>query len=72
MRWHADRKKLKEDDPDSDPGKEDMPRHPSDASQWTALDLEYPEFGKDPRNLRLGVSADGLNPFSGQSSTHST
>ena len=53
MRWHADRKKLKQDDPDPDPEKEEMLRHPSDASQWTTLDLEYPEFGKDPRNLRL-------------------
>ena len=44
MRWHADRNKLKDDDPD--PEKEEMLRHPSDASQWTALDLEYPVFGK--------------------------
>ena len=72
MRWHTDRKKLKEDDTNPDPEKEEMLRHPSDASRWTALDLEYPEFEKDPRNLRLGVSADGLNPFSGQISTHNT
>src|SRR3954466_9857216 len=49
-----------------------MPRHPSDGSQWTALDLEYPDFGKEPRNLRIGVSADGLNPFGGQRSSHNT
>ena len=49
-----------------------MLRHPLDASQWTALDLEYPVFGKDPRNLRLGASANGLNPFGSQSSTHIT
>src|SRR3954462_14629258 len=72
MTWHADRKKLKEDDPNPDPEKEDMLRHPSDGSQWTALDLEYPDFGKEPRNLRIGVSADGVNPFGVQSSTHST
>ena len=72
MTWHADRKKLKKDDPNPDPEKVDMLRHPSDGSQWTALDLEYPDFGKEPRNLRLGFSADGVNPFNGQSSTHST
>ena len=30
------------------------------------------DFGADARNLSLGLSADGLNPFSNQSSTHST
>src|SRR5664279_6309901 len=46
--------------------------HPLDASQWKALDAEYPSFGTEPRNIRLGVSTDGLNPFGNQSSTHST
>src|SRR3954464_14291827 len=30
-----------------------------------------PRFGKEPRNLRLGFSPDGVNPFNGQSNTHS-
>jgi hypothetical protein len=47
-------------------------RHPLDVSQWKALDIECPEFGDDPRNVRLGVSIDGLNPFGSQSNTHST
>ena len=68
MRWHTEREKLEYVDSE----KEKMLSHPLDDSQWTALDLEYPEFRKDSRNLRLGVSADGLNPFNGQSSTHST
>jgi hypothetical protein len=37
--------------------------HPSEASQWKAIDTEYPNFGEDPRNIRLGASTDGLNPF---------
>jgi hypothetical protein len=38
--------------------------HPSDASKWRALDVEYyEEFGRDPRNIRLGASTDGLNLF---------
>jgi hypothetical protein len=41
--------------------KDKMLRHPSDASQWNALNLEYPEFGDDPRNIRLGASTDGVN-----------
>src|SRR3954466_16388697 len=31
-----------------------------------------PRFQKEPRNIRVGFSADGVNPFNGQSSTHST
>ncbi len=69
MRWHAERKKLGDDD---DPEKDELLTHPSDASQWKALDLEFPEFGGDSRNIRLGASTDGLNPFGSQSSTHST
>jgi hypothetical protein len=69
MRWHTERVKPEDED---DPEKEKMLRHPSDASQWNALNLEYPLFGDDPRNLRLGASTDGLNPFGSQSSTHST
>jgi hypothetical protein len=70
MHWHAERKKPKDDDDDD---QEDMIlKHPLDASQWKALDIECPEFGNDPRNVRLGVSTDGLNPFGSQSSTHST
>ena len=41
--------------------------------QWHAK-REKPEedFGRDARNIRLGMSTDGLNPFGNQSSTHST
>ena len=69
MRWHAERKKPGDDD---DPEKDELLTHPSDASQWKALDLEFPEFGGDSRNIRLGASTDGLNPFGSQSSTHNT
>ena len=65
MRWHAERKKP-------DDGDDPKLRHPADASQWRALDCEYQDFAAEPRNIRLGVSTDGLNPFGNQSSTHST
>ena len=42
MRWHAERKKPGDDD--DDPEKDELLTHPSDASQWKALDLEFPEF----------------------------
>ncbi|XP_010233306.1 uncharacterized protein LOC104583209 [Brachypodium distachyon] len=47
-------------------------KHPADAAQWRTLDVEFPDFASDPRNLRLGLSTDGINPFGNMSSTNST
>jgi hypothetical protein len=66
MQWHAEREK-----PEDDPEKGTILTHPADASQWLTLDMED-GFGDDARNVRLGMSTDGLNPFGNQSSTHST
>ncbi|KAK1663854.1 hypothetical protein QYE76_052013 [Lolium multiflorum] len=70
MRWHAERKEavLNDEDRIEHP----VLTHPSDASQWKALDNEFGSFGAEPRNIRLGASTDGFNPFGNQSSTHST
>jgi hypothetical protein len=65
MRWHVERKTKPEDE-------DKMLTHPLDACQWKALNIEFLFFGEDPRNIRLGMSIDGLNPFGNQSSTHST
>jgi hypothetical protein len=66
MQWHVEREK-----PGDDPEKGTILTCPADASQWLALDMED-GFGDDARNIRLGMSIDGLNPFGNQSSTHST
>ena len=58
-------------DPEIDK-KDNMLSHPKDASQWQALNFEYPEFGNDPRNIVLGTSSDGMNPFGNQNTNHST
>ena len=67
MQWHAKREEPKED-----PEKGYIMTHPADAAQWEALDIAFRSFGGDARNVRLGMSTDGLNPFGNQSSTHST
>ncbi|WVZ83383.1 hypothetical protein U9M48_030541 [Paspalum notatum var. saurae] len=46
--------------------------HPADATQWQTFDELYPEFAKDPRNVRFALSTDGMNPFGERNSTHST
>ncbi|XP_058733075.1 uncharacterized protein LOC131604664 [Vicia villosa] len=59
--WHADERVM-----------DGMLRHPADSPQWAKIDNDYPYFGKEPRNLRLALSTDGINPHGIQSSSHST
>jgi hypothetical protein len=37
-----------------------------------SFDAHYPDFAKDPRNVRFGLSSDGFNPFGNMSTAHST
>ena len=61
LRWHKEDRK-----------KDAMLRHPADGSQWRKIDREFPYFAEDARNLRFGLSTDGMNPFGEQSCSHST
>ena len=40
--------------------------HPCDSHAWKHLNTVFPSFAMEPRNVRLGLSADGFQPF-GQS-----
>ncbi|GJY16983.1 hypothetical protein Tco_0387405 [Tanacetum coccineum] len=53
MTWHATGKCT-------EPGKM---QHPVDGRAWKNFDTKYPNFAKEPRNVRLGLAADGFNPF---------
>ncbi|CAL2247856.1 unnamed protein product [Prunus armeniaca] len=46
--------------------------HPADSPSWKLLDDKWPEFGNEPRNLRLALSSDGFNPHSSLSSRYSS
>ena len=61
MRWHKEERKH-----------DNMLRHPADGSQWRKVDRTFPTFANDVRNIRFGLSMDGMNPFGEQSSAHST
>ncbi|PNY02971.1 hypothetical protein L195_g026293 [Trifolium pratense] len=61
IRWHADERKC-----------DGYVRHPADSIQWKKIDALYPEFGNEPRNLRLGLATDGMNPFGNLSTNHSS
>ncbi|GJR54638.1 hypothetical protein Tco_0756315 [Tanacetum coccineum] len=38
---------------------------PHDSQAWRTIDEKFPKIAKDPRNLRLGISADGVDVNSG-------
>ena len=61
LTWHADGRKS-----------DGLLRHPADSSQWKEFDCLYPDFGNDPRNVRLGLASDGMNPFGNLSTSHSS
>ncbi|GJR91574.1 uncharacterized protein Tco_0215585 [Tanacetum coccineum] len=61
LRWHAEERK-----------KDGKMRHVADSLQWRNIDNEFEEFGNEIRNIRFGLSSDGINPFGNMSSRHST
>ncbi|CAA7022586.1 unnamed protein product [Microthlaspi erraticum] len=47
-------------------------RHPVDSLTWIQADDKWPDFAAESRNLRLGLSIDGMNPFSIQNAKYNT
>jgi hypothetical protein len=63
MRWHKVGKR--------DSKYPDIMSHPANTKAWEALDRFDPEFTRDPRSVRLGLSMDGFQPHSEASSPYS-
>ena len=61
MRWHEEER-----------SKDGNLRHPADGLALKDFDRVYPYFSQDCRNVRLGLSSDGFNPFRTMSISHST
>ncbi|GJT88153.1 reverse transcriptase domain-containing protein [Tanacetum coccineum] len=61
MTWHATGKCT-------DPGKM---QHPVDGRAWKDFDTKYSDFAAEPRNVRLGLAANGFNPFNNLSQSYS-
>jgi hypothetical protein len=61
LRWHEEERK-----------RDGKLRHPADSPQWRNIDRHFREFGGESRNLRFGLSTDGMSPFGSMSSRHST
>ena len=45
--------------------------HPSDAQAWKQFDQLHADFASEPRNVRLGLCADGFTPFGQSCKTYS-
>ena len=60
LTWHVDGRNC-----------DGMLHHSVDSSQWKKIDRLYPDFGKEARNLRLGLATDGMNPYDNLSTQHS-
>ncbi|XP_073057930.1 uncharacterized protein [Primulina eburnea] len=61
MQWHSKKRVV-----------DGILRHPADSQAWKAFDERHHDFASDVRNVRLGLAADGFNPFKNQSVSHST
>ena len=62
MRWHGERTVSRDD----------ILRHPVDGEAWKHFNECFTDFALDVRNVRLGLSADGFNPFNNMTLSHST
>jgi hypothetical protein len=63
MRWHKEVIRDSEDPY--------IMSHPTNAEAVHALDRFDPEFAWDPRSVRLGLSTDGFQSYSSNSTTYS-
>ena len=61
MRWHSIDKSAEEG----------VMKHPANGSAWKDFDRRFPTFALEPRNVRLGLAADGFNPFGNMSVSYS-
>jgi len=61
LRWHENARNC-----------DGMVHHPVECLQWKKIDRLFPNFGKEARNLRLGLASDGMNPYGNLSTQHSS
>ncbi|XP_039143097.1 uncharacterized protein LOC120280350 [Dioscorea cayenensis subsp. rotundata] len=60
MTWHAYNK-----------SNDRVLRHPVDSEAWQHFNLTHESFAMEPQNVRLGLCADGFNPFGPASKPYS-
>ncbi|KAA0063868.1 hypothetical protein IC582_019299 [Cucumis melo] len=58
--WHANDRKV-----------DGVLRHPANTPSWRLVDHLWLDFGSESRNLRLGLSTNGINPYGDLSTKYS-
>jgi hypothetical protein len=58
--WHVQRKRDRKI------------QHLASGRKWRHFDLSHEDFSNDSRNIRFGLSIDGMNPFGEMRNPHST
>ncbi|KAG6487522.1 hypothetical protein ZIOFF_056110 [Zingiber officinale] len=61
LRWHEEER-----------SKDGKLRHPADGEAWKDFDKCHPNFASDSRNIRLGLTNNGFNPFRSMNVSHKT
>jgi hypothetical protein len=61
MRWHAE-----------GGARDGILRHPADGEAWISFNNLHLDFMANSRNVRLGLTSDGFNPFGNMGTAHST
>ena len=59
MRWHS-----------TNHSQDNKMQSVVDSEQWKFIDEKFPSFSSSARNIRMGLSLDGVNPHSFQSSKY--
>jgi hypothetical protein len=59
LQWHARERK-----------KDAMLHHPTDGIQWRNFHQKHKDFATEARNIRFGLSTDGMNPFGETCNSH--
>jgi hypothetical protein len=62
VHWHSE--KRRENDEEI--------RQLANGTQWKIIDLQYPEFSVESRNIIFSLSTDGMNPFGENRTVHNT
>ena len=61
MRWHKEGRT-----------EDGYMRHPADSPAWKTFNFRYRDFAEETRNIRLGLTSNGFNPFRSLNDHYST
>jgi hypothetical protein len=51
---------------------DDVIAHPAGGTRWQRFDDKHKEFSAEPRNVRFGLSTDGMNPSNERTNDYNT